>query len=93
MLFAALFGDFWGPVVFWAVVACVIIYKICEACNAHEQKQKEENLKYTNPEVYAQLKQMEHERQMIAHDEKRMKHENAHAGVGIFAEILRNIFK
>jgi hypothetical protein len=89
VVFASLLGDFWGPVVFWAVIIGTIIYKICQACAAHEARQKEENFKYSNPKEYAQLQQIEHERQMMAHDEKRMTHDKMQTGAGIFAEILR----
>lgn len=50
---------------------------------AHCKKQEEDNLRRTNPEVYAHLKQIEHEEKMMEHDKKRMRHQNVQTGVNI----------
>lgn len=49
----------------------------------HCKKQEEDNLRRTNPEVYAHLKQIEHEEKMMEHDKKRMRHQNVQTGVNI----------
>lgn len=59
---------------------------------AEEERKKEENFKFQNPKEYAQLKQMEHERQMMAHDEKRMRHENVQTGAGLVSSFFRGFW-
>lgn len=85
--------DFFGPIIFWGILIigalCSILAKIKEA----DDERRMENLKYTDPQAYAQLKQIEHEQQLMEHDQKRMQHENRHTGAKIVTEIFRAIFK
>lgn len=82
-----------GGVIFFFVVLIAIGNMIYKWYMAEQERQKEENFKLQHPKEYAQLKQMEHERQMMAHDEKRMKHQKVQAGVGIFSEIFHRMLK
>ena len=53
-------------------------------------KNKElEDLKQKNPEVWVQLKQMEHEERLIEHEKHQMRHDSMKTGVGIGAYLLR----
>ena len=56
---------------------------------AYCKKKEEEKLRNANPEVYAHLKQIEHEERMLEHDKKRMRHENIQTG----AKIVRRFFE
>lgn len=80
-------GD--APLGVWIIILIIIANALYKAYKASEAKRQEENLKYTHPQVYAQLKQMEHERQIMAHDEKRMTHEKMQKGAGILADVFR----
>lgn len=75
--------------VFWSLVAVGAICWIIKRINADMERKKAENLRYTDPAVYAQLKQIEHEQRLLEHDEKRMRHDNAQAGAKIVSDIFR----
>lgn len=78
---------FWLLVIVGAV--CMIVKKIDAA-----QKQKEaEDLKRTNPKVWAKIKQMEHEERLIEHDKKRMQHDQMKTGMDIGSQLLRSFMK
>lgn len=78
-----------GGTIFGIIVLIAIGNMIYKAYKAHEARQREENFKHSNPKEYAQLMQMEHERQMMAHDEKRLRHQNMQTGAGILAGVFR----
>ena len=71
-----------APLVVWIVILIAIANTAYKAYKAHEAKQREENFKHTNPKEYAQLKQIEHEKQLMQHQKVQM-------GTGIFRDIFR----
>jgi hypothetical protein len=77
----------------WIFILIVIGYQLYKAYKAYAERQEVENLKHTNPQLYMHIKQMEHEQQMMAHDEKRMRHQNIQTGAGFFSEIFRLFWK
>jgi hypothetical protein len=79
---------FWGLV----FIMGIIIYYVCKWCADQEERQKEENFKRTHPREYAQLKQMEHEREMMVHDEKRMRHQNVQTGARLVSSFFRGFW-
>lgn len=81
-----------GGIVFFFVVLIGAGNMIYHWYKAEQERQKEENFKLQHPREYAQLKQMEHERQMMAHDEKRMRHETVQTGAGLFSAFFRGFW-
>ena len=77
---------------FFVFAAIIIGNSLYKWYMAEQERQKEENFKLQHPREYAQLKQMEHERQMMAHDEKRMRHETVQTGAGLFSAFFRGFW-
>jgi len=67
----------------------LIFVAIMKGLREAREQQEVENLRNTNPQLYAQLKQIEHEQKMMEHDEKRMTHEKQKMGAGIVGSIFR----
>ena len=78
---------------FWLFVVVCIACSIIKSIDKANKEKEAENLKYTNPKLYAKLKQIEHEQQIMEHDKKRMKHNQTQTGIGIGYEIVRAFFK
>jgi hypothetical protein len=89
----SLLGPVLGPIVFFGFIIGYFVYRYYQWQVAEEERKKEGNLKYTNPQVYAQLKQIEHEQEMMqemmAHDEKRMRHDNVQTGARLVSAFFR----
>lgn len=82
-----------GGVIFFFIMLIAIGNMIYKWYMAEQARQKEENFRLQHPKEYAQLKQMEHERQMMAHDEKRMHHENVQTGAGLVSAFFRGFWR
>lgn len=67
----------------------LIFVAIMKGFKEAREQQEVENLRNTNPQLYAQLKQMEHEQKMMEHNEKRMKHENTQLGARFLSDLFR----
>jgi hypothetical protein len=71
-----------APLGVWIIILIIIANALYKAYKANEAKRREENFKHTNPKEYAQLKQIEHEKQLMQHQKVQM-------GAGIFRDIFR----